>query len=53
MLEEKSSIAYSIEKEPSQLDYSKSKIRSKFIFPDGLVSHLERRKKRLLTRAEE
>lgn len=40
MLEEKSAIAYSIEKEPSQLDYTKSKIKSKFIFTDQLVSFL-------------
>lgn len=32
ILEEKSCIAYSIEKEPSQLDYSKSKVKAKFIF---------------------
>jgi rRNA processing protein Krr1/Pno1 len=53
MLEEKSSIAYSIEKEPSQLDYTKSKIKSKFIFADQLVSFLERKKKKLLQRTEE
>lgn len=53
MLEEKSSIAYSIEKEPSQLDYTKSKIKSKFIFADQLVTYLEKKKKRLLQRIEE
>lgn len=53
MLEEKSAIAYSIEKEPSQLDYTKSKIRSKFIFPDSLVSFLDKKKKRLLQRVED
>lgn len=53
MLEEKSAIAYSIEKEPSQLDYTKSKIKSKFIFTDALVSFLEKRKKKLLQRIEE
>ena len=53
MLEEKSSIAYSIEKEPSQLDYTKSKIKSKFIFGEPAVSFLEKRKKRLLQRVEE
>ncbi len=53
MLEEKSSIAYSIEKEPSQLDYTKSKIRSKFIFHESLVSFLEKKKKRLLQRIED
>jgi rRNA processing protein Krr1/Pno1 len=53
MLEEKSSIAYSIEKEPSQLDYTKSKIKSKFIFLDQVVSFLEKKKKRLLQRIEE
>lgn len=51
MLEEKSSIAYSIEKEPSQLDYTKSKIRSKFIFHES--SFLEKKKKRLLQRIED
>ena len=53
MLEEKSPIAYSIEKEPSQLDYTKSKIKSKFIFGEPAVSFLEKRKKRLLQRVEE
>lgn len=53
MLEEKSAIAYSIEKEPSQLDYTKSKIRSKFIFPDSLVSFLEKKKKRLVQKVED
>jgi hypothetical protein len=53
MLEEKSAIAYSIEKEPSQLDYTKSKIKSKFIFTDQLASFLDKRKKKLLQRAEE
>lgn len=53
MLEEKSSIAYSIEKEPSQLDYTKSKIKSKFIFPEPLVNFIEKKKKRLLQKVEE
>ena len=53
MLEEKSSIAYSIEKEPSQLDYTKSKIKNKFIFTDSLVSYIEKKKKRFLQRVEE
>ena len=48
MLEEKSSIAYSIEKEPSQLDYTKSKIKNRFIFTDVLVNYLEKKKKRIL-----
>lgn len=53
MLEEKSAIAYSIEKEPSQLDYTKSKIKSKFIFTDHLATFLDKRKKKLLQRVEE
>jgi hypothetical protein len=53
MLEEKSAIAYSIEKEPSQLDYTKSKIKSKFIFTDQLVTFIEKKKKKLLQKVEE
>ena len=53
MLEEKSSIAYSIEKEPSQLDYTKSKVKSKFIFTDQLVAFIEKRKKKLMQKVEE
>ncbi len=48
ILEEKSSIAYAIEKQPSQFDYTKSKIKTKFIFPYQIIKYLMKKKKYLI-----
>ena len=53
ILEEKSSIAYSIEKEPSQLDYSKARVKTKFVFTVSVTNYLQGKKKSLLRKVEE
>ena len=53
ILEEKSAIAYAIEKEPSQFDYTKAKIKTKFLFSYQVVRHLVKKKKYLLDKIEE
>jgi polyribonucleotide nucleotidyltransferase len=53
ILEDKSSIAYSIEKEPSQLDYSKARVKTKFLLCSSLVAHLLGKKKAVIKRLEE
>jgi len=53
ILEEKSSIAYSIEKEPSQLDYTKAKVRSKFIFYESVLDFLVYKNKNIFRKTEE
>ena len=35
------------------MDYTKSKIKSKFIFVDQVVSYIERKKKKILQKVEE
>jgi hypothetical protein len=53
ILEDKSSIAYSIEKEPSQLDYSKARVKTKFLLCSSLIAHLLNKKKAIIKRIEE
>jgi hypothetical protein len=53
ILEEKSSIAYSIEKEPSQLDYTKAHVKTKFIFPVTILNYLQYKKKGFIKKVEE
>ena len=53
ILEEKSTIAYSIEKEPSPLDYTKAKVKAKFIFSSAVVNFLTGKKKTFVRKVEE
>ena len=53
ILEDKSSIAYSIEKEPSQLDYTKARVKTKFIFTNTIVNFLQFKKKVFMKKVEE
>lgn len=53
ILEDKSSIAYSIEKEPSQLDYTKARVKTKFILCSSLLNYLLSKKKSFIKRLEE
>lgn len=53
ILEDKSSIAYSIEKEPSQLDYSKARVKTKFILCTTVLNYLMTKKKSLIKKIEE
>jgi hypothetical protein len=48
ILEDKSSIAYSIEKEPSQLDYSKARVKTKFILGSSILNYLLGKKKEVI-----
>lgn len=48
ILEDKSSIAYSIEKEPSQLDYSKARVKTKFILCSTILNYLLAKKKAVI-----
>lgn len=53
ILEDKSSIAYSIEKEPSQLDYSKARVKTKFILCSTILNYLLSKKKAFLKKIED
>lgn len=53
ILEDKSSIAYSIEKEPSQLDYTKARVKTKFILCSSLLNYLLSKKKSFIKKLEE
>ena len=53
ILEDKSSIAYSIEKEPSQLAYSKAMVKTKFILCSTVLNYLLTKKKSLIKKIED
>ena len=53
ILEDKSPIAYNIEKEPSPLDYTKAKVTTKLILDSHALTFLSNHKKRFLKQAEE
>lgn len=53
ILEEKSTIAHTIEKEPNPLDYTKSKVSIKLVLSVGVINYLQNKKKKFIKTVEE